>query len=180
MTRGLIRLLAAGAAAALLLPAAAGAGTATGTLSVSASVSQNCNIATGAALTFGAYDPISANASTGIDDTTNTTLTFNCTKGSSSVYVTANTGSNGNSSGACTTTRSMKSGSNVLCYDLYTDGGFVNVWASSGAAGNATVFSPTFASSHTATATLYGKIPKGQDAVVGASYGDSVTMTINF
>lgn len=150
-----------------------------GALGVSANVSPNCAIATGT-LTFGAYDPVVVNKAAGSDDVGSTTLTFNCSKNSTSVYVTASTGNNGNSGGACTTTRSMKSGSNVLCYELYTDAGFVNVWASSGSSGQATVFNPTFASSSVATATLWGKIPKGQDAAVAANYTDSVTMTINF
>ena len=174
-TASLLRFSGVLAAAALLLPVAASAGSATGTLSVSASVSQNCTIAA-ASLGFGSYDPIVANVSAALN--ASQSLTFTCTKGSTPVYVTANTGSNGNSGGACSTTRSMKSGSNVLCYELYTDSNHTNVWNTTNNGTND--YQPTFASSHTATATVYGQIPGAQDATVGASYTDSVTMTINF
>src|SRR5690242_6619483 len=79
--------LAAGiaAAATFAAPRMAPAGTATGNMPVSATVSANCAFTT-ATLSFGAYDPISTNASSGTDlkVTDNTTaLEISCTKGSS-------------------------------------------------------------------------------------------------
>lgn len=166
-------LAALAAAAALLAPATSYAGTATGTLSVTASVAQNCLI-NSPTLAFGAYDPIVTNATTALSATA--TATFTCTEGASSVYVTANTGNNGTH--ATGTTRAMAgSGSTYLSYDLYTDSGHTVVWNTTNSGGH--TYAPTFAASQTATATVYGQIPAGQNVQV-SSYTDSVTMTINF
>ena len=51
---------------------------ATASLTVSASVSKNCTITT-APVTFGAYDPVTANATAPLDATG--TVTVTCTKG---------------------------------------------------------------------------------------------------
>src|SRR6187401_3497739 len=55
---------------------------ATSSFTVSATVSANCTISAGA-LAFGSYDPVSANASTDLDQTS--TVTVACTKGSTGV-----------------------------------------------------------------------------------------------
>lgn len=160
------------AAAALATPAASLAGTSTGTLSVTASVSQNCLI-NSPTLAFGSYDPIVTNATTAL--TASATATFTCTEGASAVYVTANTG--GNTGHATGTTRAMAGGSGYLSYELYTDSGHTLVWNTTNSGGH--TYTPSFASSQTANATVYGSIPAGQNVPV-ASYSDSVTMTINF
>lgn len=168
-------LVAAALAALTFLPNSAGASTASNTLSITAAVSQNCVVAA-QTLAFGSYDPIVTNASGGADKTASAVLTFNCTKGSTAVYVTADQGLNhANASG---TTRAMNSGSNYLSYELYTDSGHTNVWNTTNNGTND--YQPTFTSGSSATATVYGDIPKGQSPAVGASYSDSVTMTINF
>jgi len=163
---------AAFAACALLIPSAAFAGSSSSSMSVTASVVAMCTVSA-PALAFGNWDAVT-NGSAALDATS--TLTFTCTKGSSSVYVTADAGANSTHGG--TTTRAMTDGSsNYLSYELYTDSGYTTVWNTTNSGGH--TFAPTFATSHTATATVYGQIPSGQDATVG-SYADSVSVVINF
>jgi spore coat protein U-like protein len=161
------------AAAALLCPTASIAATATGALTVTATVSQNCLI-NSPTLAFGAYDPIVTNAATPLN--VSGTATFTCTEGASAVFVTAGLGSN--NTHAVGTTRAMAgSGATFLSYELYTDSGHTIVWNAVNSGGH--TFAPTFAASQTATATIFGQVPAGQNVLV-SSYTDSVTMTINF
>jgi len=171
MKRALIYLRAAFAVCLALAPAAAIAGSSTGTLTVNASVVAKCTV-TAATLAFTNWDFVTYGAA---NDDASQALSFTCTKGSSSVYVTADVGAN--STHATGTTRAMVSGSNYLSYELYTDSGYSTVWNTTNSGGH--TFAPSFASSHSATATVYAQIPSGQDVPVG-SYSDSVTMTINF
>jgi spore coat protein U-like protein len=163
--------LIAGAGVAALVAAFVGmaqsnlqATTATSSFAVTASVTANCTIAAGA-LTFGAYDPVVANASTNLDQTS--TITVACTKGSTGV-VSLDNGTNF-SGGA----RRMKAGANFLTYEMYNDSARTTVW-------NATnTVSYTAASKATSPLTLYGRVPSGQDVPVG-SYSDTVVATITF
>lgn len=182
MFKSLAKLLAGSAFAAIGIAVAGGtalAGSSTGTLSVTASVAAHCTVSA-PTLAFGSYDPIGANASAVLDGTT--TATFTCTKKSAGVYVTADTGANPtHATGTCavaTCTRAMADGSgDYLSYDLYTDSGHTVVWNTTNSGGH--TYQPTFDTSTTATATVYGEIPAGTQVPAG-SYSDSVTMTINF
>jgi spore coat protein U-like protein len=140
------------------------AGSANSNFTVSASVSANCTISAGA-LAFGAYDPVVTNAAADLDQTS--TITVACTKGSTGT-VSLNNGSNASGS-----TRRMKSGTDFLNYEMYSDSGRTTVW-------NATnTVSYTAASKATTGLTLYGRVPQGQDVPVG-SYSDTVQATITF
>ena len=155
-----------------LAPGAAFAGSATTSMSVTASVVAKCTISA-PAVAFGNWDFPTFGAAN--DDTTQV-LTYTCTKGSSSVYVTADAGANGTH--ATGTTRAMTDGSSdYLSYELYTDSGHTTVWNTTNSGGH--TFAPTFASSHSATSTVYARIPSGQDVPVG-SYSDAVNVVINF
>jgi spore coat protein U-like protein len=154
---------------AALVPGARGdAATASASLNVSASVANNCTIST-AALAFGVYDPLVANASANLDATG--TVTIACTKGATST-IALNLGSN-----ASGTTRRMTDGSsNFLTYEMYQDSSHSTVWGSSGTA----LFTPPAAPSKTArNFTVYGRIPGSQDIPAG-TYADTVTATVNF
>lgn len=167
-TLRIVKLAAVVAAFALLAPHAASAGSSTGTLSVSATVVAKCTVAN-QTLGFGNWDAITY-GSANLDATA--TISFTCTKGSSGVNVTADNGAN--SANASGTTRAMSDGAgNYLSYELYTDSGHSTIWNTTNK------FTPSFASGTSATATVYGRVPSGQSASVGA-YSDSVTMTINF
>jgi spore coat protein U domain-containing protein, fimbrial subunit CupE1/2/3/6 len=143
---------------------AVNAAAANSNFTVSASVAANCSISAGA-LAFGAYDPVTANASTDLDQTS--TITVACTKGSTGV-VSLNNGSNASGS-----TRRMKSGTDFLSYEMYSDSGRSTVWNASN------TVSYTAASKATSGLTLYGRVAAGQDVPVG-NYSDTVQATITF
>jgi spore coat protein U-like protein len=144
------------------------AATATANLGVSATVTNNCTIST-AALAFGAYDPVVANASTNLDGTG--AVIVACTKGSTA---TIGLGLGGNASGS---TRRMGDGaSNFLTYELYQDSGHTTVWGDAGAG----LLSPAAAPSKAArNFTVYGRVTSNQDVAAG-SYSDTVVATVNF
>jgi spore coat protein U-like protein len=70
--------------------------------------------------------------------------------------------------------RQLQSGVNVLYYNLYTDTLRSLIWGD-GTAGTTLVSG----SGTAATYTVYGRIPGGQNLPAG-SYGDSITVTLNF
>jgi len=144
------------------------AATGTTNLSVSATVSINCTITT-TPVAFGAYDPIVANATTGLDATG--TLVVACTKGSTA---TLGLGLGGN---ALASVRRMVDGAtNNLTYELYQDTGRATVW------GNATVGLLTTGAAPSKAArtfTVYGRVAAGQDVPAG-SFTDTVVATVNF
>ncbi|HLG55782.1 MAG TPA: spore coat U domain-containing protein [Vicinamibacterales bacterium] len=146
----------------------ASAATATANLGVSATVTNNCTIST-AALAFGSYDPVVANASTDLDGTG--TVTIACTKGATA---TIGLGLGSNASGAI---RRMKdAGTNYLTYELYQDAGRVTVWENAGAG----LLSPVAAPSKVArNFTVYGRVTSNQDVPAG-SFNDTVVATVNF
>ena len=140
------------------------AATATSSFTVSASVSANCTISAGA-LAFGAYDPVVANASANLDQTS--TITVACTKGASASVALDNGGNF--SSG-----RRMTDGSsNFLTYEIYSNAGRTTVWNSSAPV------SYTAASKAASSLTVYGRVAGGQDVPAG-SYSDTVVATITF
>jgi spore coat protein U-like protein len=70
--------------------------------------------------------------------------------------------------------RQLQSGADVLYYNLYTDALRSLIW------GDGTVGTTLVSGSGTAaTYTVYGRIPGGQNLPAG-SYGDSITVTLDF
>jgi spore coat protein U-like protein len=168
MKRNRLLVLAVLLCAAAFVPAAAQAQTATATLTVNASVARNCTIAA-ATLSFGAYDPIVANATTNLDGSVSYNIA--CTRGGAgAVWIGMNLGSNASGS-----TRRMLGGTEYLNYELYSEATRTAVWGSTQAAGLVVV--PNGRTP--VPVTVYGRVVAGQDVAVG-SYTDSVTMTINF
>jgi spore coat protein U-like protein len=146
----------------------ASAATATANLGVSATVTNNCTIST-AALAFGSYDPVVANAATDLDGTG--TVTIACTKGATA---TIGLGLGSNASGVI---RRMKdAGTNYLTYELYQDAGRVTIWGTAGGG----LLSPVAAPSKAArNFTVYGRVTSNQDVPAG-SFNDTVVATVNF
>jgi spore coat protein U-like protein len=146
----------------------ASAATATANLGVSATVTNNCTIST-AALAFGSYDPVVANAATDLDGTG--TVTIACTKGATA---TIGLGLGSNASGVI---RRMKdAGTNYLTYELYQDAGRVTIWGTAGGG----LLSPVAAPSKVArNFTVYGRVTSNQDVPAG-SFNDTVVATVNF
>lgn len=141
------------------------AGTGTGGVSVSGSVTGKCTTS-GGSLSFGAYSPLSGAA---LDATGS--LTLQCTRGTPSVTITLDNGTN--STHATGTTRAMSGGGSYLSYEIYTSAAHTTVWNS--------VNSVSYASSTMAATgiAVYGHIPGAQD-VKAATYSDSVVATVNF
>ncbi len=135
-----------------------------------------CSItATGPA--FGIYDPLN-----GSPTLANGNVTATCTlvSGGSTTINLVSSYSAGNSNSFVS--RSMKSGSNVLSYNLYYDAAFTQI------RGDGTGGSQTGGTSMTLTrtsptdsinSTIYGRIPAGQDVAPG-SYSDVITLTVTY
>jgi spore coat protein U-like protein len=159
----------------LSLSTQAFAGSATANMVVSATVVNNCSI-TAAPLSFGNYDPISANASSGSDLTGSADLTVACTVGDS-YTINLDQGANpGTGSTDAAPARQLVNGSNAMAYQLYQDSGRSTVW------GNTSGTSPssaTASSNAPFAVTVYGTVPKGQSLPAG-TYTDTVLATVNF
>lgn len=171
------------AAALVPLGPIAFAATAPTTIEVSATVSQGCRISTTAALAFGAYDPIGANATAALNATGQ--ISIACSKGASGLTVAMNDGLHGT-----TGQRRMQKAevtTDVLLYNIFqppsaepnTACSAVGTipWNSTAPAGVLTL-----TSAPSKVARLYnvcGTIPAGQDATTGA-YTDTVVATLNF
>ncbi len=150
----------------------ADAATATSNLSVTASVSANCTIST-APVAFGAYDPVSANASTALAGTG--TVNVTCTNGASTT-VTLGQGSNANtgSTDAAPARRLKDGGTNYLTYELYQDTGHTTVWGNTAGTGVANT-----GTGGQTSITVYGTVDAGQNVPAG-NYSDTVVATVTF
>ena len=143
------------------------ASTATANLAVSATVANNCTITTNA-VSFGAYDPIVAQASANLDTTGSVVIA--CTKGA---VTTIGLDTGANASGAI---RRLGSAGSFLTYELYQDSARATVWSNSGAGLLSIVAAPSKAAR---TYTVYGRVTGGQDVPAG-TYTDTIVATVNF
>jgi len=133
-----------------------------GGLAASATASAaNCNVSA-IGVAFGTYNVFS---STPTDITGSVTVTCNRT---TPFTIALSTGSGTYSS------RSLKSGTNILSYNLFTDATRLTIWGD-GSSGTQTVSG----SSTNATFTVYGRIAARQNAKIG-SYTDTVTVTVTY
>jgi spore coat protein U-like protein len=128
-------------------------------------------------LSFGTYDVFSGTA----NDST-ATLTVGCTQTSAPVIslpvtVSLSTGTSGSYA-----SRQMKSGANILTYNMYANATRTTIFGD-GSAGTATIggtFGFTFVGQTiNGTGTIYGRITAGQDVSVG-SYADTITATVTY
>lgn len=148
------------------------AATAEQDLSVTASVTANCTITT-APVAFGAYDPITANASTALDGTG--TVSVTCTSGASTT-VTLGQGANSGtgSSDVAPVRRLNDGGTHFLNYSLFQDSNRSTVWGNTTGTGVASTGTGSQVS-----LTVYGSVDAGQNVPAG-SYIDTVTATVTF
>ena len=137
----------------------------------------SCSVST-TGITFGVYDPASAT-----DKTNNSgTVTITCSTTSRPTGTTATiTLSKGNGTFA---QRVMKSGTNTLNYNVYTDSAYSVIWGDAGMGSGTSnnSWAGTFDNFSTVSTpfTLYGKIPALQYNVVPGSYSDSLTVTVTY
>ena len=145
------------------------------TFTVDANVVANCTISA-SNMSFGNYDPVAANDTTGADLYASSTVTVACTKNAPNVWIGLDAGSNGAS--AVGTTRAMAGATDFLSYELYA----ADPNPAPGAAWGdtqATGVSYLAASKAATGITVFGRTPKGQDVSAGA-YTDTITATINY
>jgi len=154
------------------------AGTATSNIAVSASITQTCAI-TANPIAFGAYDPVTANAT--VAATSTATLDVRCTKGSAGVTVQLGIGAN-----ASGNQKRMTNGTDFLSYNIFqpTTGVSGNTACSAtewGAPTAALAVSPAVAWSAVTvnSFTMCGSVPPAQNVGAG-SYNDTVVATITF
>ncbi len=166
-------------ASAILIAAASAtpamADTVAATLDISASVPPKCVFGTNTNITFGDYDPIVTNATSGTDLTDSGEIKYTCTVGVSP-YITLNQGNyadTGSSEGS--PLRRLKDGSNFLSYNIYTNVERTTVWGNTNTTGT-----PGTGNGIEQTVTLYGKIARGQNVPPGTGYSDTVTATISY
>lgn len=126
----------------------------------------SCTFNTVAPSSFGVYDVFALVANNnGVGS-----LTIHCQGGGPQAVVALSTGQSNTYA-----PRRMKSGANTMSYNLYTSAGRTVVWGDGSGASQTLAIS----ANSTTTLSIFGQIPAGQDAAVGA-YSDSVTAVVNF
>jgi spore coat protein U-like protein len=130
-------------------------------------VVKRCTITT-TDVTFGNYDPVTANQATPLDGAGSVTVT--CTQGTVAT-IGIDTGSN--AQGA---TRRMAGGTQFLNYELYRDAGRTSTWGPSGAAAMTLPAAPSLAPR---TFQIFGRVPAAQDVSAGP-YLDRAVATVSF
>ncbi len=126
----------------------------------------SCTVSSVASVSFGAYDVFTTLPNNnGIGS-----ITIRCTGGGRANIVMLSTGQSNSYA-----SRVMKSGANLLNYNLYTSAARNVVWGD-GTGGSSTM---SAAANRSTTLNIFGRIPARQDAAVG-TYTDSITATVNF
>ena len=163
-------------AAGLTLPAYAA--TSTSDIAVTASISASCTMNV-TDLDFGAYDPIVANATSGL--TGSATVSSTCTSGATGVV----TMSGGLHKTFCESSKCYRRMANAgetsfLRYNIYTNASYAwgSVWTDD-SNDTATVGRVT-GSGVSQDLTIYGEIPKNQNNVSPGTYADTVTVTLAY
>jgi spore coat protein U-like protein len=160
--------------ASLLGGTAANAGSASANLTVQITITASCTINV-ATLNFGASvagTALQAGATNG-----STTVSTTCTN-SSPYAIGLDNGANASSG-----QRRMKSGTNYINYNLYTDSGYANAWTTAASSTTCTTANSCALGTGTGSAqttTIYGQIPTVAVAPVPGAYSDTVSMTITY
>jgi spore coat protein U-like protein len=126
-----------------------------------------CSITT-TPIVFGTYNVFTASP----QDSTGTVV-YNCNGGAKNIWIEI-------SRGISTTfnPRRMAKGTERLNYNLYLDPARTAIWGNS-TGGTSVHTNANPPNNHDVTATIYGRIPPGQDISAGA-YADVVSVEINF
>jgi spore coat protein U-like protein len=129
-----------------------------------------CRVRSIVPVSFGNYNVFSATPTTAVGSFT----VGRCTPAAPYV-ATFSAGSSGNINA-----RTMRSGVNILSYNLYDSNTYTTVLGGIGGVG-ASVQGAGVAARSGAIVSIYGRIPAGQDAMAsGTPYSDTVTITITF
>lgn len=140
------------------------------TFEVSATVGASCTISA-ADLAFGAYDPVTTNATTPLDGQSDITVT--CTDGET-VTISLDTGDNADTSTPPVRRMLSATTTDFITYELYSDSGRNTRWDDTD---RVTHNGTGVAQTH----TVYGQVDPGQTGADAATdYTDTITATINF
>lgn len=128
-----------------------------------------CTFGSVTGVNFGAYDVFNASPTRATG-----TITYSCRNINKTNLMTMDlsTGASGTFAN-----RTLRSGGNVLTYNLYSTAANTQVWGDGTGTTYHFVVDPSDRNSH--TLTVYGTIPAGQDAAIG-TYSDTITLTMNF
>ena len=128
-----------------------------------------CTFGSVTGVNFGSYDVFSASPTTSTG-----TISYSCKKvgGPQVMVMSLSTGSSGTFAN-----RTLRSGVNILNYNLYPTAANSQVWGDG--TGTTYQYSIDPVDNLVDTITVYGTIPAGQDVGVG-SYTDTITVTMNF
>ena len=134
-------------------------------------------VASSTSTAFGIYNPLSATPTYANGD-----VQVTCTLLSGAATTLNLVSSYGTGASGTYTMRTMISGANKLNYNLFFDAAYTSIRgngtggsATGGATLNLTPANPT----GTASGTIYGRIPAGQDVAAG-SYADTIVVTITY
>ena len=160
--------------AALVGSVSAMAGSTTATLTNTATIAASCTLsATGFTNT---YDPVTANASTSLKDTS-ASVTYTCTNGGTGALIALDGG--GHDTGSATVSIRHLAGTanttDLLAYNLYQESTYTTPW---GYSTTAELAATEDGVQH--IQTVYTEIPAGQSLLHVDTYTDTVTATITF
>jgi spore coat protein U-like protein len=150
----------------------ANAGTATSNLPISATVAASCVIDASGGIAFGTYDPIVTHQALDLDATG--TINTTCTMGSTAAITLGQGIDPAGGSTAAAPVRQMKSGTDILSYQLYSDAGHSSVWD------DVTGMAAPVGTGAAEPITVYGRVPQNQSGVPTGSYTDTVVATVTF
>ena len=151
------------------LSATSHASTKTGSMVVSTRVDMACVMTVGA-LTFLSYNPTSTD-----DNTAQGTITSTCTSGGAAKITIGHGLSAHGDSSPSSPMRQMKSGSERLLYDLYSDSGRSTEWGNTADTGLAIT-----GTGSSVITPVYGKIPNGQDVTAFNNFEDTISVTLTY
>jgi spore coat protein U-like protein len=130
-------------------------------------IADSCSITSATGINFGSYDIFDVHT----NNNGAGSMSVKCKgDGNSKFVVTLSAGQSNTYS-----SRVMRSGANVLTYNLYTSAARTVIWGD-GTGGSSTI---SARSNSTTILDLFGQIPAGQDVGVG-TYTDSITTTVIF
>lgn len=106
------------------------------------------------------------------DDSTGT-ITFRCGAQDRDITITISRGSS-----SAFSPRTLRSGVDILNYNLYRNAGFTEIWGDA-SEGTFTYFIRNPPNNQDIVLTVYGRVPPEQDARIG-TYSDTVVVTIEY
>lgn len=126
---------------------------------------------------FGIYNPLSAAPAL-----SNGSVTATCTLVSGGTTTVSLTSSYSIGSGSSYAARTLRSGTNILNYNLFYDAAFTQIRGNGTGGsqqGGATLTVTRGSPTASATSIIYGRIPAGQDVAPGL-YTDTIVVTITY